>query len=483
MKPFRWLENVSRKRYNAKCKQRELEWHMLKQKTENQKVPLYAFGGLGEKEANTLYNLATTKTLRKDEVLFVEGNTDQILYVVLEGEIRAVKHLYGQQTEKVSTLRDGAWVGELGFTGKIPRMASALANKPSRVLAIDKATVNALDDKTQLFLFKRLNFLTSMIVGDLHVREKELTIKNRQLTESLFSARTKENTDYSSSEMIQSIVNKVPKLPVFASTLIHKLLGGGTSLKEVSEMIQADPSLVGLILKTLNSSYYGFYKKISDIHRGVVLLGLNGLHQLVMDSGVRRVMPDTPYFNNLHYHSVAISHIAFALSQNVQFSNPAQVATIGLLHDLGQVVTKLLNDRNPNLKMLIDSLDRAQVGSLLLKKWNLPDVVWRSIEFQFYPEFSLPKKVPEDIRITVAILYLAHLCYEFLRGHSEHDLPTVFLDEYLSLLRWEKLSVADIAQKYMLPVLIKKKSSLPAFLRELLEEHLRAGLSEAQGQG
>ena len=102
---------MSRKRYNAKCKQRELEWHMLKQKTENQKVPLYAFGGLGEKEANTLYNLATTKTLRKDEVLFVEGNTDQILYVVLEGEIRVVKHLYGQQTEKVSTLRDGAWVG------------------------------------------------------------------------------------------------------------------------------------------------------------------------------------------------------------------------------------------------------------------------------------------------------------------------------------------------------------------------------------
>ncbi|MBE9574542.1 MAG: HDOD domain-containing protein [Proteobacteria bacterium] len=456
---------------------------MLKQKIENQKAPLYAFGGLDEKELNTLYNLATNKTLQQDEVLFAEGDTDQTLYVVLEGEIRVVKHLHGQQTETVSTLRDGAWVGEIGFTGKIPRMASALANKPSRVLAIDKATVNALDEKTQLFLFKRLNFLASMIIGDLNQREKGLAAKNRQLTENLFSARTKEKPDYSSSEMIQSIVNKVPKLPVFASTLTHKLLGGGISLKEVSEMIQADPSLVGLVLKTLNSSYYGFYKKISDIHRGVVLLGLNGLHQLVMDSGVRRIMPDTPYFNDLHYHSVAISHIAFALSQNVQFSNPAQMATIGLLHDLGQVVTKLLKDRNPNLNMLIDSLDRAQIGAVLLKKWNLPEVVWRSTEFQFYPEFSLPTNVPADIRINVAILYLAHLCSEFLQGHSEHDLPTVFVDDYLPLLKWERLSVADIAQRYMLPGLIKKKSSLPAFLRELLEEHLGAGLPEAQGQG
>jgi HD-like signal output (HDOD) protein len=456
---------------------------MPNQTIEKQKVPLYAFGGLDEREVNALFRLATTKTLQKDEVLFVEGDTDQTLYVVLEGEIRVVKHLHVRKTETVSTLRDGAWVGEIGFTGKIPRMASALANKPSRVLAIDKATVNALDEKTQLFLFKRLNFLASMIIGDLDARAKELTIRNRQLTGSLFSACTKEKIDYSSSEMIQSIVNKVPKLPVFASTLIHKLLGGGISIKEVSDMIQADPSLVGLVLKTLNSSYYGFYKKISDIQRGIVLLGINGLHQLVMDAGIRRIMPDTPYFNNLHYHSVAISHIAFALSQNAQFSNPAQVATIGLLHDLGQVVTELLKAQNPSLSMLIDSLDRAQVGALLLKKWNLPDLVWRSIEFQFYPEFSLPENIPVNIRSTVAILYLAHLCDEYLKGHTVYDLPTVFLDEYLLLLKWERLQVADIAKRYVIPVLIKKRNSLPAFFRKILEKHLRAGLPEAYAQG
>ena len=455
---------------------------MEKRVPESHKGRSYAFEGLGDKQLNTLYSLATTKTLQKDEALFRQGDTEQVLYVVLEGEIRVIKHLHGQLTKTVSTLREGAWVGEIGFTGGMPRTASAFANKPSRVLAIDKSTVAALDERAQLFLFKRLNFLTSMIIGDLDTREKELVIRNRQLTESLFSARTRDKTDYSRSQMIQSIINKVPQLPVFASTLTHKLLGGGTSLKEVSEMIKADPSLVGLVLKTLNSSYYGFYKKISDIHRGVVLLGLNGLHQLTMGAGVRRIMPDTTYFNNLHRHSVAISHIAFALSQNVQYSNPAQVATIGLLHDLGQVVIKLLKDRNPGLGMLVDSLDRAQVGALLLKKWNLPDVVWQSIEFQFYPEFSLPAKVPADIRINVAILYVAHLCSEFLQGHTVYDLPTLFLDQYLLLLNWERLSVADITQKFVLPDLIRKRQSLPQFFRELLEQHpQQAGLSQAYG--
>ena len=58
---------------------------MLEQKKENQKAALYAFGGLEEKELNTLYNLAKIKTLQKDEALFLEGDTDQTVYVVLGG--------------------------------------------------------------------------------------------------------------------------------------------------------------------------------------------------------------------------------------------------------------------------------------------------------------------------------------------------------------------------------------------------------------
>ncbi len=452
---------------------------MLGLKMENTKARSYGFEGLGEKELKALYSLATTRTVQKDEVLFREGEVDQLLYVILEGEVRIEKDL-GDHTETISTLRDGAWVGEFGFAGRIPRTASAVANKPSRVLVIDKPTVNALDEKTQLIIFKRLSFVASIHIGDLETREKKLAIKNKQLTENLFSAGTSGKPDYSRSEMIQGIINKVPQLPIFASTLTQKLLAEGTSLKEVSELIQADPSLVGLILETLNSSYYGFYKKVSDIHRAVVLLGLNGLYQLVIGAGVRRTMPDTPHFHDLHHHSVAISHIAFALSQNAQLDNPAQVGTIGLLHDLGHVVIELLKVRNPNLDVLIESLDRAQIGALLLKKWNLPDLVWRSVEFQFYPEFALPANVPVDVRIIVAVIYVSHLCYEFLQGHSESDFLTVFLDQYLSLLNWGRLSVADITRKFVVPDLDKRRLSFPMFFRELLDKHLlQSGSAEA----
>ena len=69
---------------------------MEKRMPENHKGRSFAFEGLGDKQLRTLYSLATTKTLQKDEALFREGETDQPLYVVLEGEIRVVKQVHGQ---------------------------------------------------------------------------------------------------------------------------------------------------------------------------------------------------------------------------------------------------------------------------------------------------------------------------------------------------------------------------------------------------
>lgn len=78
--------------------------------------------------------------------------------------------------------------------------------------------------------------------------------------------------------------------------------------------------------------------KISGIQHAVVLLGLNEIYELFVSEGVKRTMPNTPFYRDLHEHSVAISHICFALSQESNVGKPVQIATIGLLHDLGKGV-------------------------------------------------------------------------------------------------------------------------------------------------
>ncbi|MBN1101905.1 MAG: HDOD domain-containing protein [Deltaproteobacteria bacterium] len=445
---------------------------MEKTKSKEGKHQIPSFQGLSEAELKRLYSLARIRKLQPDEVLIREGDTDQTVYIVLEGQLRVVKKVQDGE-EVIATLGRDSWIGEIAFTRKIPRTASAIADKPSLVMVIEKATLDALEEKTQLFFFKRLNDLAFERIRSLELRERDLAGKNRRLRENLVLGRIQTRVDYGRSETVQTLLKKIPKLPVFASSLAVKLLEEEVSAAEIADMVKGDPSLVGVVLKTVNSPYYGFQKKISDINHAVVLLGFNQIHQLLVSEGVRRTMPDTPVFRELHAHSNAISQISFAISQTSGVGKPSQAATIGLLHDLGRGVLELLKEQNPKISVLLEGVDHSQMGSLLLRTWNLPDLVWKSVESQCIPEYSPPSGTPLDVRIPVATLYLAHLAYAFLQGKPVEEMPTPYLEEYATLFRWERLDLTSIVEEKLHPSLTKRIETLPVAFRELLKSRVK----------
>ena len=433
-----------------------------------------SFKGLGEKELGELYNTAAIRKLNRNDILIKEGDTDQTVYVILDGLVQILKEIQGRQ-EEIAVLSEGDWVGEIALARKIPRTATAVAKTTGTVMAIDEATLNALDPQTQLYFYKKLNDLAAERISDLARRESELTVKNQALVGYIKSTRTRKQTDYRQSEMIQGIIKKIPRLPAFAANLVVKILDESVPPAEVAEHVKEDPSLVALILKTVNSPYYGFQKKVSDIHHAIVLLGFNEVYQLVVSDGIRRTMPNTPSFRQLHAHAMDISHLSFALSQASGVGRPAEAATIGLLHHLGLCVIGLLKEKNPKLAMLIDALDPAQLGALLLKDWGLPDVICLTLEHQYSPEFSPPSMIPSSVRAQAALLYLAHLSHDLLQGRARSELPTAFLRDYAELLNWVDLELSEIVEIKLVPLLLKKINTYPARFRRLLVEHLPSG--------
>ena len=146
------------------------------------------------------------------DYLIQEGDTDQTAFVILDGVITIVKVIHGRE-EEIADLGEGDWVGEIAFTRRIRRTASAKAKVPSSVMAINQMTLDALDPQTQVYFYKRLNDLAAARVEDLSNREMELTDRNRQLVKYIHSNRARGKTDYGESPMIQGIINKVPRLP------------------------------------------------------------------------------------------------------------------------------------------------------------------------------------------------------------------------------------------------------------------------------
>lgn len=445
---------------------------METEEKKNQDVQLIAFKGLGEKEINALYKNIPIKKLQPNQILIKEGNIDQTVYIILSGKLRIVKNISGQ-INSIATLQKGQWLGEIAFVRQVPRAASAIAIEPTTVMVFDRNTIHSLDDRTQLFFYKRLFSLSVERVKHLEKTQKALANKNKQLMDDIFSERVQVKADFRTSEMIQNIIKKIPRLPIFASDLTSRLLGTRSSASDVAKNIKNDPSLVGIVLKTVNSAYYSFQKKVSDIQHAIVLLGFNEIYNMILAEGVRRTMPNTLSFRELHAHSVAISNIAYSISNHVKIGKPSELATIGVLHDVGQIVIELLKERNPKIAIFIASLDRSQMGPLLLETWNLPEVLWRTVEFLPYPEFSSPDNIPEEFRNNVIILYLAHLCYDLFLGRPENTLPTSFLDENKRLIGLKDYSLYEIAQRCVLPGLVKKITSLPAPLRKLIQEHIQ----------
>ncbi len=442
----------------------------MKKKQKTPDNDIHPFQKLTPNELKTLRNNGSVKKLSPGDILLKEDENTSKIFVILKGTIKLMKGLQ-ERPAPFTTLGEGDWLGGLAFNGLNRPLSSAVATVDSIAIAIDKSVIDTLEQRTQLLFYKHLAHMYDAQISQIDTRSNRLITKNQILIDNLFTNNVKTKTDFRHMEMVRNIIKKVPRLPVFASTLSAKLLEDKLSADQVAEEVTKDPSLVGIVLKTINSAYYGFEKKVSDIQYAIVLLGFDMMYQLVISEGVKRTMPDTPVFKELHTHSVIVSQLAATISQESNIGSPAEMATIGLLHDLGQTVIQLLKEKNSKLIAFIDVLDRAQMGALLLKNWNLPDIIWQSVEFQFYPEFSLPKNTPVEVRNYITVLYLAHLSYDIFRGVPEEQLPIIFLDDYMQLLNWEVLSLKEIVDQKILPALLKKVKTFPKPMRQLLQHY------------
>ena len=429
------------------------------------------FPELSQKDLKTLYACSEIRGLKTGEFLLKEGDTGRDVYVILEGELKIIKGNNGR-SEEIARRCSGDWVGEISFSKKLLRTSSAVAGAPSRVMAINGATLKALDSQGQLFFLKRLNDLANRRISQLVSIERELKSLNKNLINRIYSDRSQQCINYSESKMVRGIIKKIPRLPSFASTLLIQMAQANTSSSEAADLIKQDPSSVAVVLKAVNSACYGLSQKVSDVNRALILMGFSSIYQLIIAEGVQRTMPNSPSFTAIQSHSVAISHIAFGLSLASRVGNPSEAATIGLLHDLGRGLILLLKKQNPSLGILIDSLDHARLCALLLKEWGMPDILVRSLEFQSYPEISPPDMIPMEIRNSVALLYLAHLCFRLFEGKSG-DTPTdLFTAEYMRLFDWHQLGLSQLVQKNLLPTFVKGINGYPVAFRELLKEYI-----------
>lgn len=135
-------------------------------------------------------------------------------------------------------------------------------------------------------------------------------------------------------------------------------------------------------------------------------------------------------------------------------------------HDLGRVVAALLAHQNPALAPVAALIESPVLGGELLKAWQLPESVWRTVASQNYPEFAAPAQLDEVCREQVALLYIAQLLHGlFVAGDTVEE--AVYLQDYMCLLGLEGQVLSELWRQRVIPVLRSRQNCLPESLRRL----------------
>ncbi len=244
----------------------------------------------------------------------------------------------------------------------------------------------------------------------------------------------------------------VPTLPPIVQKLSLMIEDERVSLNQIAEVIEKDQVITTKVLRLANSAFYGFPKKVSTVNQAMMLLGLNVLKILIMTSSIFEIIHKEDI--GLWEHSIGVAACAKIIAEKVNLAEPQEIATAGLLHDLGrviqmvtfreeyEVIKKIVQQGKEPLKVeqIVLGIDHAEIGAFLMTQWNLPERLIEAVQSHHFIEQA--KKYKKE----AACLHLADILIH-ARGYGktlEDKLPP-FQPQSLKIL---KISLPEIKEIY-----------------------------------
>lgn len=185
----------------------------------------------------------------------------------------------------------------------------------------------------------------------------------------------------------------LPTLPGVINKLNTLSEDNKASVQEMARIVSSDQALSARILRLANSPSYGFYR-VSTISNAMILLGVNVVKSLALSSSIFEIMEKNSI--GLWEHSLGVGAAANIIARKLGLPECEEIATAGLLHDIGKVIISLkCSEAEQQItgivrtqeKYMIEAelevigVDHAEIGGWLAKSWFLPDKLSEPIAF------------------------------------------------------------------------------------------------------
>lgn len=218
-------------------------------------------------------------------------------------------------------------------------------------------------------------------------------------------------------------VKTLATVPQAALRITRLVEDPDSTIDNLAQVINSDPSLCARVLKVVNSSYYGMSRSVNTIHEALVLIGFNAVNNIAIASSFDRFYKSdqkVPEFDpqEVWTHSVAVAMAAKEIAEINRLAVVSQAYIAGLIHDIGLIIELQMNAAS--LAKAISLHTSGQCATLreaernvfgashedfgrgACRKWNFPPSLESAAGFHHAASFA-----PQEHRNLTTIVQLA----------------------------------------------------------------------------
>lgn len=277
--------------------------------------------------------------------------------------------------------------------------------------------------------------------------------------------------------MVLRHIDRMPSLSPTVAKILQVANDPTSSANDLNKVISLDPVLAGKVLKLVNSAYFGFSEKVTSTVRAIVMLGLNTIKNLALNTAAMETMTDTTqgglnmdeFWRHLLATGVCAKLIARKIGIHQNFVEDYFLG--GMMHDIGKVILnrinpggygKLITASKQTSKPLsiyetaIFGINHSEIGKFLAEKWGLQKSLQETMAFHHAPE----KVSDENKKLVYSIQISNNYCRKLNVGFSGNSFIELIPDQ-----TWEKVGITETALGDMEGYLVEGVERASVFLQ------------------
>ena len=229
-----------------------------------------------------------------------------------------------------------------------------------------------------------------------------------------------------------------PPLPETAQRIIKLRVNPNADIQNLTDIVENDPPLAAQVVSWAASPYYAAPGKIKSVHDAIVrVLGFDLVLNLSLGLALGKTLSlpkdsakgFTPYWEQAVYAATAVEALVGAIPAKER-PTMGMAYLSGLLHNFGYLILAEVfppyfsnicryQEANPysnhcHIEHHLLGVNRDQLGSWLMKLWDMPEEVSSALRFQNEADFDQENS---------AYANLLFIAMRLLRKHGVGDAP------------------------------------------------------------